>query len=96
MHASLYRCSFADLGASGCAAMPHAVPGDAAITSAVQKFRDRHPDLGPPTTLHVTTLDHVVYLSGSADTGLQREIAASLAMQTNGVIRVVNNISISH
>jgi osmotically-inducible protein OsmY len=84
------------LGASGCAAVPHAVPSDAEITSAVQKTLNQHPDLGPPTTLYVQTLDHVVYLSGIADTGLQREIAASLAMQTKGVARVVDNISVSH
>jgi osmotically-inducible protein OsmY len=84
------------LGVSGCAALPHSEPGDAQITSAVQKSLDRHPDLRPPTTLYVNTLDHVVYLSGVADTGLQREIAGSLAMQTKGVTRVVNDISVTH
>jgi len=84
------------LAASGCAAVPHTVPGDAEITRAVEKSVGRHPDLGPPNEIYVKTLNHVVYLSGTADTGLQRDTAASLAMQTTGVARVVNDISVSH
>jgi len=86
----------AAFGAAGCVTAPHAVAGDAEITNVVEASLQKHPDLGPPSQLYVTTRDHVVYLSGTADTGLQRETAGSLAMQTPGVKRVVNNISVSH
>jgi osmotically-inducible protein OsmY len=73
-------------GLSGCA-------GDAKITTAVEALLDQHPALGPPDMIRVQTLDRVVYLTGQVSTGLQRQIAESVALQAPGVARVVNSIA---
>jgi osmotically-inducible protein OsmY len=67
---------------------------DAQITSEVQARFAQHTELRGPDQLYVQTLNHVVYLSGMVETGLHRDIAASLAQGANGVTRVVNDISI--
>jgi osmotically-inducible protein OsmY len=71
------------------------VPGDPEITRAVEKSLGQHPDPGPPNMLYVKSVEHVVYLTGTADAGLQRNTAGSLAAQVTGVTKVVNNISVS-
>jgi osmotically-inducible protein OsmY len=70
--------------------------GDAKITTDVQALIDQHPDLGPPNLINVKTLDHVVYLNGLVSTGLQREIAESVARETMGVVKVENLIAVIH
>jgi osmotically-inducible protein OsmY len=70
--------------------------GDAKITTNVQALIDQHPDLGPPNSINVQTLDHVVYLNGLVSTGLQREIAESVARETTGVVKVENLIAVTH
>jgi osmotically-inducible protein OsmY len=67
---------------------------DANITANVQGLFAQHPELESPDQLYVKTADHVVYLSGTVDTGLHRDIAASVAGEVNGVTRVVNDIAI--
>jgi len=42
----------------------------------------------------VKTTDHVVYLSGTVETGLHRDIAASVVREVNSVSSVVNNIAV--
>jgi osmotically-inducible protein OsmY len=42
---------------------------------------------------HVKAMDHVVYLSGTVETGLHRDIAASVIREVNGVSCVVNNMA---
>jgi osmotically-inducible protein OsmY len=84
---------------SGCATH-NACPGsgctpDEDTTAAVNAVISSHPDLGPPNQIQVSTINHVVYLTGIVDTGYQRKIAASLAANTNGVARVVDSISLS-
>ena len=74
--------------ASGC-------PDDAKITASVQTLINRPPDVGPPDTVHVQTLDHVVYLSGEVSQGLMKQSAEDAACQTPGVTSVVNNISVT-
>lgn len=82
---------------AGCAALEsRSSPEDEKITTAVENSIHQRPDLGPPNLLYVKTTGHVVYLSGIADTGLQSRTAESLALETAGVTRVVNNISVSH
>jgi len=44
----------------------------------------------------VQTLNHVVYLTGLVDYGLEKSTAESLAKQVPGVTRVENNIAVSH
>ena len=87
---------------SGCAAYHEyekcgdaGCPGDAKITAEVKQALARHPDLGGTDTVYVETVDHVVYLTGIVDSGLQREAAESVAHKASGVTAVVDNISIS-
>ena len=85
---------------SGCAIYRkcgfHGCPGDATVTAEVWAGFDQHPALGPPNLLHVQTLDHVVYLSGQVTTDLQREIAASVALEATGGARIVNSIALTY
>lgn len=65
-------------------------PGDAQITADVQAAFAEHPVLQP---VHVSTLDSVVYLSGTVSTSLQGDIAQSVAQQVRGVNRVVSTVT---
>ena len=67
---------------------------DAAITMNVQTLLDQHPELGPPHSIEVQTIDRVVYLNGLVNDGLERGIAESVASQTPGVLKVVNSIAV--
>jgi osmotically-inducible protein OsmY len=68
---------------------------DEDTTAAVNSALSAHADLGPPNQIQVSTIDHVVYLTGIVDTGYQRSSAGTLAAKTDGVTRVVNSISLS-
>ncbi len=46
--------------------------------------------------IYVQTVDHVVYLDGLVDTPFQQQLAASVAREAAGVVRVVNSISVSN
>jgi hypothetical protein len=74
--------------ASGCS-------DDAKITANVQALINQHPDVGPPDSVHVQTLDHVAYLSGEVSQGLMKQTAEDVARQTPGVTRVVNSIAVT-
>jgi osmotically-inducible protein OsmY len=82
---------------AGCAAYRkcgfHGCPGDAQITAQVQALFAQHADLGPPNLIQVETRDRVVYLTGQVATGLQKEIAGSIARQASGAARVENSIA---
>jgi osmotically-inducible protein OsmY len=45
--------------------------------------------------LDVQTINHVVYLSGEVNAGLEKHIAEAVAQQVPGVIKVVNSIAVS-
>jgi osmotically-inducible protein OsmY len=85
---------------AGCAAESKCGPGgcssDAQITANVQTQLNRHPDLDGVSSIHVQTLDHVVYLSGEVSEGLMKETAETIAGKTAGVTRVENEIAVSH
>jgi osmotically-inducible protein OsmY len=74
-------------GLQGC-------PGDAKITADVQAQLEQHKEIGP--FVEVQTLNGVVYLNGRVAAGLQRTTAESVASQTPGVAKVVDNIYIAH
>ena len=74
---------------SGCSS-------DDETTAAINSAIARHADLGPPSQIQVSTIDHVVYLSGSVDSRYQRSVAGSLAARTAGVSKVVNTIDTSN
>ena len=85
---------------SGCAAYEKCgfdgCPGDAKLTANVQAAFAQHRDLGPPNSINVRTLNHVVYLSGEVSEGNMRETAESVAHAVKGVTGVENNIAVSH
>jgi len=82
---------------SGCATNESAADKmtDEKITATLQEQINQHPDVGPPDSVHVQTLNHVVYLSGEVSQGLMKQTAEDLARQTPGVTRVVNDIGIT-
>lgn len=65
-------------GFRGCSA-------DAAITANVQALIKQHDDLGPPNSISVQTLHHVVYLSGQVIAGEMKQTAEALAQNSSGV-----------
>jgi osmotically-inducible protein OsmY len=86
---ALQGCAtYKDCGFGGCA-------GDAKISANVQTLFDQHPELGPPNSIQVQTLDHVVYLDGFVAAGIESSTAESIAHQAPGVTKVVNSIAVS-
>jgi osmotically-inducible protein OsmY len=67
---------------------------DTAITANVRALLDQHTELGAPRSIEVQTIDRVVYLNGLVEAGLDRHIAESVALQTPGVLKVVNSIAV--
>jgi osmotically-inducible protein OsmY len=74
-------------GLEGCA-------GDAKITADVQAQFAEHTEIGP--FVQVQTLNGVVYLNGRVAEGLHRTTAVSVASQTPGVAKVVDNLYVTH
>jgi osmotically-inducible protein OsmY len=70
--------------------------GDAKITANVEAQFDQHPELGGPNSIHVQTLDHVVYLSGLVSAGIESRTAESVALEVPDVSRVVNSVAVAH
>ena len=85
---------------SGCAdfrpSETQGFSGDATITADIEAQLDQMSDLGPPGSIAVQTRDHVVYLNGLVDVGVQKRTAEATAKQVPGVTTVVNNIAVSH
>jgi len=69
---------------------------DAKISANVQTQLDQRRDLGPPHSIDVETINHVVYLNGFVSAGLESDTAESVADEAPGVARVVNNIAVAH
>jgi osmotically-inducible protein OsmY len=86
--------------ATGCATYEKCgfggCPGDVNVTANVRARFDRYPELGPPNSIDVQTLDHVVYLNGLVSAGSQRQEAESIAVGAPGVTRVVDSVAVVH
>jgi osmotically-inducible protein OsmY len=82
----------ADLGQSGSQTRV----ADAEITADVQTRLNHITDLGPPGSVRVQTFDHVVYLNGLVDVGLDKGLAESATNQAPGVAQVVDSIAVLH
>jgi osmotically-inducible protein OsmY len=84
----------------GCATFKDRDPAvrsdDAAITKNVQAQLNQYAALGAPNSIGVQTVDHVVYLNGLVDGGLEKRSAAAEVEKVPGVTQVVNNISVVH
>src|ERR1700735_1458483 len=85
---------------SGCASFGkcdnEACAGDSKITADVQSRMNEMQDCGPPGSIHVHTIDRVVFLNGGVVGGLSKRLAESVATQAPGVLRVVNAIDVEH
>jgi osmotically-inducible protein OsmY len=82
---------------SGCATLKDGGSADdAKISANVQTQLDRRPELGPPHSIDVQTVDHVVYMNGLVSTGSDSETAESVADAAPGVARVVNDIAVAN
>jgi osmotically-inducible protein OsmY len=82
---------------AGCVSHPTAADSgeDAKITAEVRGLFGHYPVLEPPNLIDVQTLHRIVYLYGTVDTELQRELAESVAREAQGAVKVVNAIGIS-
>jgi osmotically-inducible protein OsmY len=76
-------------GLEGCAS-------DRKISAQVEALLNAHPEIGPPGSITVETLNGVVYLDGVVEGGLEKRSIDSIVRQTPGVKRVVNGISVEH
>jgi osmotically-inducible protein OsmY len=74
-------------GLSGC-------PGDARISSDVRAQLSRYPSLESSNSIHVQTLDRVVFLTGQVDTNDERNLAESVVTEVAGVAGLVDTISL--
>jgi osmotically-inducible protein OsmY len=84
---------------AGCASIDAnrpAGPADRSITSNVETLLSGHPELGPPGAITVQTINSIVYLDGQVGGGLEKRIAADVAVQAAGVKEVVNDIYVPH
>jgi osmotically-inducible protein OsmY len=82
--ATYRKCGFA-----GC-------PGDAKIAHDVLSLLAQYPALEAPNSIRVRAMDHVVYLYGEVNTGMERYTAESVALAVPGVTRVVDSIALSY
>jgi hypothetical protein len=80
--AALEKCGFA-----GC-------PEDAKITTDVYEQLRQHADLSPPNLLKVQTLNHVMYLSATVSSDLQRYHAEEVAREASDEALIVDTISV--
>jgi osmotically-inducible protein OsmY len=86
--AALPGCAtYRKCGFNGC-------DGDAKITANVKALFDQHPGL-ESNAIGVETLDHVVYLNGTVNPGIESQTAESIARTAPGVTQVVNSIAVS-
>jgi len=83
---------------AACATNPASGPGsgssDAKITQNIEAQFTKRADWSPPEEIEIQTRNHVVYLTGIVDSGVEVENAESVARQTEGVSDVVNSIAV--
>ena len=82
---------------SGCAVFGICTTADCAkdaqITKAVRGVVDQHHELGPAGTVHVQTINGVVYLTGAVDSEFEFRNAEALVRQVPDVKDVENNLN---
>ena len=82
---------------SGCAAFQRCAPEncatDAKITTDVEDMFGQRAEFGPPGTIHVQTINGVVYLNGLVNTDMERQSAEALVLKIPNVKDVVNSLS---
>ena len=80
----------------GCAVFEKCSPEncstDKQITLDVNDLLAQHRELGPPATVHVQTINGVVYLTGQLDSDFEIRNAEALVRQVANVKDVENNL----
>lgn len=84
------------IGLSGCATFgncgPEGCAKDRKITADVRAAFEQHPELGPPNSINVETVNHVVYLTGHVSEGAMRSNAEAIAREVPGVKHVEDTV----
>jgi osmotically-inducible protein OsmY len=80
---------FRQCGSQDCAS-------DAKLEADVDTKLSQMPELGPPGSIRVQTINHVVYLDGQVDGGLDKRNAEAVVRQISGVEQVENDIDVQH
>jgi osmotically-inducible protein OsmY len=100
---TIYTLAFATMlagAAAGCADLrahgSQSASADAMITADVETQLNLMADLGPPGSIKVQTLDHVVYLNGLVDGGLEKRTAEEAVLKIPGVEKVADDIDVLH
>jgi osmotically-inducible protein OsmY len=80
----------------GCAAFSKCSPENCATDQQIKEnvneiFRE-HTEFGPPGTVHIQTINGVVYLSGPVDSDFEVRRAEALVRQVANVKDVENNL----
>jgi osmotically-inducible protein OsmY len=87
------------IGLSGCATYEkcgiEGCAGDRKITANIRAAFEQHPELGPPNSINVETINHVVYLTGHVSEGAMRSIAESVASRVEGVAHVEDTVYVT-
>jgi osmotically-inducible protein OsmY len=82
---------------SGCAGFGRCSPEncaiDAKITANVDDMFSQHAEFGPPGTVHVQTINGVVYLNGQVNSDMERQSAEALVIKLPNVKDVVNSLN---
>ncbi|HEV7359075.1 MAG TPA: BON domain-containing protein [Steroidobacteraceae bacterium] len=82
---------------SGCAVFEKCSPEncatDAKITADVDDMFGQHAEFGPPGTVHVQTINGVVYLNGQVNSDMERQNAETLVLRIPNVKDVVNSLN---
>jgi osmotically-inducible protein OsmY len=83
----------------GCASLrctSDSCRADARISMEVRELFREHAALEAPTEIAIQTVHRVVYLRGLVSTPYEIELAAQVASQAQGVLRVVNLIALDN
>jgi osmotically-inducible protein OsmY len=81
----------------GCAVFEKCTPEncstDKQITKDVNELLSQHRELGPPGTVHVQTINGVVYLTGTLNSDFEIRSTESIVRQVANVKDVENNLN---
>jgi osmotically-inducible protein OsmY len=81
---------------NGCAIFPKCSPencvSDKQIDADVNQVFREHTEFGPPATVHIQTINGVVYLSGAVNSDFEVRRAEALVRQVANVKDVENNL----
>jgi osmotically-inducible protein OsmY len=80
---------FRQCGSQSCAS-------DTKLAADVETKLNQMPELGPPGSIRVQTINHVVYLDGQVDGGLEKRNAEAVVRRISGVEQVENDIDVQH